>query len=351
LASKQIRVGVVGAGANTRQLHIPRLKAIDGVEVVSVANRSRASGEKVAQEFNIPTVYDNWRDLVEAPDTDAIVIGTWPYLHCPVTLAALAAGKHVLTEARMAMDAEEAHKMLAAAREHPKQVTMIVPSPFTLNVDAAIQKHVAEGFLGEIIGVEVRGATPGFPQTNRPMTWRENRDLSGLNVLNMGIWYEAAMRWVGEATRVMARTRVVVHQRPDPDTGEPRQLTVPDHVEILADMAFGGVGHFHFSAVTGFARPPEAWIHGTDGTLRYDQASRTLFAGRRGDAELAPVDIPPELQGGWRVEEEFVGAIRGEAPVRRTTFEDGVRYMEFTEAVAISAASGRSVALPLVTDG
>ena len=49
------------------------------------------------------------------PDIDAIVIGTWPYLHCPITLAALEAGKHVLTEARMSMNAAEAHRMLAAA--------------------------------------------------------------------------------------------------------------------------------------------------------------------------------------------------------------------------------------------
>jgi len=58
-ATQQLRVGVVGAGANTRKFHIPGLQKIDGVEVVSVANRSRESGEHVAKEFNIPTVYDN----------------------------------------------------------------------------------------------------------------------------------------------------------------------------------------------------------------------------------------------------------------------------------------------------
>ena len=84
------------------------------------------------------------------------MIGTWPYLHCPVTLAALAAGKHVLTEARMAMNAAEAHRMLAAARAHPELTCMVVPSPFTFAIDAAIAQRVTDGYLGELIAVDIR---------------------------------------------------------------------------------------------------------------------------------------------------------------------------------------------------
>ena len=73
--------------------HIPGLKKIDGVTLVSVCNRSRASSEKIAREHGIATIYDDWRELVNADDTDAVFVGTWPYLHCPATLAALAAGK------------------------------------------------------------------------------------------------------------------------------------------------------------------------------------------------------------------------------------------------------------------
>jgi predicted dehydrogenase len=348
MAWEKLRVGVVGAGDNTRKFHIPRLQAIDGVEVVSVANRSRASGERVAQQFGIPTVYDSWPELVAAPDTDAIVIGTWPYLHCPVTLAALAAGKHVLTEARMAMNAAEAHAMLAAARAQPTLTTMVVPSPFSLGVDAAIQERIAEGYLGEIVSVELHGNAPSFAEIGGPLHWRQNRDLSGVNMMTMGIWYEAALRWVGEATRVLARTKVVVRSRLDQDAGEARFVTVPDHVEVIADMACGAIGHFSFSAATGLARPPEVWLFGTEGTLHWQMGSQTLAGGRRGSKELTPIDVRPEQRGGWRVEEEFVNAVRGLEPVRRTSFEDGVRYMEFTEAVARSAASGNAVSLPLL---
>ena len=102
---KTIRVGFIGAGNNTRLHHIPKLKAQPGVELVAVANRTKESGERVAREFGIGRVHGDWREIVQAKDVDAVCIGTWPYTHCEMTLAALAAGKHVLCEARMAMNA------------------------------------------------------------------------------------------------------------------------------------------------------------------------------------------------------------------------------------------------------
>lgn len=347
MVASNVRIGVVGAGANTRKFHIPNLQKIEGVEVVSVANRSRESSQRVAEEFGIAGVYDSWEELVAAGDSNAIVIGTWPYLHCPVTLAALAAGKHVLTEARMAMNAGEARLMLNASRARPDLTAMIVPSPFTFAVDASIQGLIAEGYLGEILAIELRADGPGFVDLTGPLTWRQDHDLSGDNILFMGIWTEALMRWVGEASRVMARARVAVPLRRDAETGVLHSVRVPDHVEILADMACGAVAHLSFSAITGLAPGAEAWLYGSEGTLHFDGASGKLYAGKRGDAALAEIPIPPEKRGGWRVEEEFIGAIRGQEPVRLTSFQDGVHYMEFTSAVAQSLATDEAVTIPL----
>ena len=99
MSTETVRVGVVGAGANTRERHIPGLQAIEGVEVVSVCNRRPDSSEQAAARFGIPRIYRHWWELVAADDSDAIVIGTWPNLHARITMAALAAGKHVLCEA------------------------------------------------------------------------------------------------------------------------------------------------------------------------------------------------------------------------------------------------------------
>lgn len=341
-----IRVGVVGAGANTRLRHIPGLQAIDGVQVVAVVNRSRASSEKVAAEFGIGRVHDSWEELLADPEIDAVMIGTWPYLHAPITIAALEAGKHVLTEARMAMNARQARDMYEASLRHPELVTQIVPAPFTFPVDRTVQKMIAEGYLGELQLAEVR-ASSGWVDPSVPMTWRTDRDLSGVNISFMGIWYECLMRWTGPATAVTARTRTAVPFRTDPETGERRAVQVPDHVEALADLPGGALARIHVSSVAGLMGGPEAWLFGSEGTLRFEQQGAKLSGGRKGDKELQPVEIAPENRYGWRVEEEFISAVRGQERVTRTPFIEGVRYMDFTEAVHISATEGRTVALPL----
>ena len=342
---RTIRVGFVGAGKNTRSRHIPGFQKQAGVELVAVANRSRESGERVAKEFSIARVHDDWRALVSAPDVDAVCIGTWPYMHCEITLAALAAGKHVLCEARMAMDAAEGRRMLEAARRAPGLVTQLVPSPPTLEVDATLTKLIAEGYVGQMLAVELTTThNARFVDREEPMHWRHDVALSGHNIMNMGIWYEAMMRWLGPARRVIAMGKIAVPQRRD-EGGALRDVKIPDHLEILATLRDGAMARLRFSAVAALGPASEVWIFGSDGTLRLDADGKRLFGGRRGDKELAEIPIPAERRVGWRVEEEFINAIRGREKVSRTTFEDGVRYMDFTDAVARSIALERAVDL------
>lgn len=347
--TKTLRIGVVGAGSNTRLHHIPKLKKIDGVEIVALANRSRASSERVAKEFGIPRVHDHWQDLVKDPDIDAVVIGTWPYLHCPITLAALAAGKHVLTEARIAMNAAEARQMLAASRLRPDLVTQVVPGPTTFPADPMVMHLLATGYIGELQSIDLR-VSSGLINHDAPLTWRLNRDYSGLNIMSMGIWYECLSRWVGPAKAVTARTRVATPYRHDEERGERRAVDVPDHVEVLADLANGAIARLHWSSVAGFMPGPDVWLYGSEGTLRLELQGRdklALSGARRGHKAMAPIAIPDDKTYRWRVEEEFVSAIRGFEPIRRTSFLDAVHYMDFTEAVHISSREGRRVYLPL----
>jgi len=349
MTERTIRVGFVGAGANSRRHHIPKLRAQPGIELVAVANRSKESAERVAREFGIARVYEDWRELVRAGDIDAVCIGTWPNTHSEITRAVLEHGKHVLCEARMAMNVAEARAMLDAARRAPQLVAQLVPAPNTLEVDSTLQELLAEGYVGEVLAVEIQATQGRFVEPGEPLHWRQDAALSGLNVMSMGIWYEALLRWLGPARRVSAMTKIAVPRRKDP-TGAWQDVRVPDHVDILATLGGGlatlgggAVAHLRFSTVTALAPPSEVWIFGTEGTLRIEADAKRLSGGRRGDKELREIPIPAERRIGWRVEEEFVNAIRGLEKITRTTFDDGVRYMEFTEAVAGSAASGQGV--------
>jgi len=163
-------------------------------------------------------------------------------------------------------------------------------------------------------------------------------------VLSLGIWYEALMRWIGEATSVTARGKTYVTLRRDPQTGLPKAVRVPEHLVVLADMACGAQATLVFSAVTGHVQANEATLYGSEGTLHFRDGA--LAGARRDEAGFSEIPIRPEEAGGWRVEEEFIAAIRGTGQVTHTTFEDGVKYMEFTEAVARSMAEARAIHLP-----
>src|SRR4051794_40080026 len=286
--SERIRIGIVGAGENTRVMHIPGLRAIDGVELVGVANRSRESSERVAGAFGIPRVFERWEDVVGDPGVDAVVIGTWPNMHAAVTIAALEAGKHVMCEARMARNAGEARAMLAAARARPALVGQVVPAPFTLHADATIRRLLEEGYLGDVVVVDGRDGN-AFLDREAPLAWRQDADISGRNVLYLGIWYESLMRWVGEATRVLARGRVFVPDRRDAE-GRRHAVRVPEHLDVVGDMACGAQLHLQLSAVTGLAGPGFVTLYGSDGTLRVTETD--LQGGRRGDPGLAEIAVP-----------------------------------------------------------
>tara|TARA_B000000460_G_scaffold245076_1_gene216218 strand:+ start:74 stop:424 length:351 start_codon:yes stop_codon:yes gene_type:complete len=116
-------------------------------------------------------------------------------------------------------------------------------------------------------------------------------------------------------------------------------------------MATGAVAHMRFSEVTGLVPKDRVWLFGTEGTILLEchvlNEEVRLMGGRRGDNKLSEIEIPAQKKGHWRVEEEFVNAIRGIETVTLTTFEDGVNCMEFTEAVTRSAQSGMAINLPL----
>jgi predicted dehydrogenase len=356
MASQTLRIGLIGAGANTRSRHIPGLQAIEDVEIVAVCNRRPGSTEAVCREFGIAKKYEHWQELVGDRDIDAIVIGTWPYLHCPITLAALEAGKHVLTEARLSLNAAEAHQMLAASRKHSKLVTQVVPSPYGLKGHDVMTELLSGGYLGELREVDVYSRTNALADPAAPLSWRQDLALSGYNMLTLGIIHETLLRWAPPPVSVLAQVHAFISTRIDPQSGVRRAVGTPDSVQILAVLENGARASYRLSGVTPFGQGMGIWLYGTKGVLYYDLVRDRIEGTQQPpkpglEQNLEEIPIPPSKARNWRVEADFVDAIRHQTPIQFTSFETGVAYMEFTEAVARSAQSGQSVELPLAEFG
>ena len=351
MAPQPIRIGLIGAGGNMKSRHIPGFLKIKGVKLAAVANRSYSSGKKIADEFGVEKVCRDWVEIFEDETIDAVCIGTWPYMHETLSVGALDHGKHVLCEARMAMNSAEAHRMLKASMGYPRLVAQIVPSPRTFSIDQTIMEMMGQGYIGDLISVDARVNTGSkFPKIDSPMHWRFSRDFSGNNIMAMGILYEAMMRWVGTAKTVQALGQSVVKYRIRKNKCRV-PMTIPDHVECICEMEQGGIMRYSVSSVLGHSPMSiECHIFGTEGTisvLEKHGGKLEVFAGKRKDKKLKRVDIPKKRQGFWRVEEEFINAIRGKEEIKLTDFTTATKYMEWTDAVTMSIRRGEKIYLPL----
>ncbi len=340
---RNVRVGIVGLGGICRERHIPGLRRIDGVEIAAVANRSRASSEAAAREFGIPGVCDSWKELVCRDDIDAVFIGTWPYVHHDISIAALDAGKHVFCQARMAMDFREAAEMYEHATASGR-VAMLCPVPIGLSIDATISRLLREGYLGEVRLVRVQSLSNAYADPDAPMNWRKDRRLSGLNTLTLGMYIEVMHRWFGWTRTVSAHTDIFVPERLDA-SGRRMKIEVPDQMVFHAEMRTGFPIQYAFSGVVQHGKDTVE-IYGSKATLHYGVGADALYAARPGEA-FTPVEIAPRDAydvKNWRVEQNFISAIRNGTEYH-PNFEDGMRYMQVIQAVFDSAATGRHIEL------
>ncbi len=341
-----VRIGFIGAGAICRDRHLPGLAAIDSVEVLAVANRSRESGQKVADQFNIADVEDDWQKLVERDDLDAVFIGTWPYMHKELSIAVLEAGKHCFCQARMCTDLASAKQMHAAAQARPQLVSMICPCPW--NLEHYLRDMVAAGEAGQITSVELTSIGGGGLDRDA-VTWRERRDLSGKQIMALGILAETLNALVGPYELLSAQLSIPIDTKKGGD-GEQVKIEVPQVVTISGQLESGALIVEHHSSLAADQSSGGICLtmRGLKGTIRYDFADTIMFAGP-GEV-LKKVDVPENKRTTWTVEQDFVNAVRaaraGKPPQGRPVrpdFEEGLLYMRKVEAVHESAASGRAV--------
>jgi predicted dehydrogenase len=344
-SSEPIRVGFVGAGHIARQRHLPGLQAVEGVEFVAVANRTRASSDKIASDFGFREVCDDWHDLVRHPEIDAVFISTPPYLHADATVAALDAGKHVFCQARMARDFAEARVMHDRARRSDR-VTMLCPPPHAMAGDFVVKRLLNEGVLGRLLHVSVRGLGPDYVDQTAPLHWRQDSALSGYNTLALGMWVEILHRWVGHFASISAHTAYHVPRRTKPGSVSPVEVRIADSLGIVGTFKNGALAVLDVSGSTQFSGPPRIELFGSDGTLVYVIGTDQILLGKPGEADLKQVPIKAEEQRHWTAEADFITAIREGTPVS-PDFEEGLRYMEVTEAIYRSARTGQRVNLPL----
>lgn len=148
----KLQVAVIGCGGIANQKHLPALKSQnDKCEIVAFCDIILERAEKAAKEYGTADakVYEDYNELLKDGDIDVVHVCTPNVAHCPITVAAFEAGKHVLCEKPMAATTEDAQKMMDAWKKSGKKFTIGYQNRF--RTDAQMLKRACdEGKLGDI---------------------------------------------------------------------------------------------------------------------------------------------------------------------------------------------------------
>lgn len=149
----KVRIGILGTGIIIRDYHLPILKNHPKAQVVAAANVHPDSLRRLAAEQGIPRAYTDLQAMADDPEIDAVVIGLPNYLHAPVTIQMLEAGKHVLCEKPMALSVTEGQEMIAASRRTGRK--LMIAHMWRFDPETLwLRELVSSGTLGRVFKVK-----------------------------------------------------------------------------------------------------------------------------------------------------------------------------------------------------
>ncbi|MFD0961099.1 Gfo/Idh/MocA family protein [Paenibacillus chungangensis] len=318
--------------------------------------------------------YDtNWRRLLERDDIDVIDIGTPNHTHAEIAIAAAEAGKHILCEKPLAMNAEEALKMWKAVRK-AGVVHMISHNYRFVPAIQYIKKLITEGVLGEIYHFRAQYLQDWIMDPQFPLVWRLRKEISGSGTLGdlMSHSIDLARFLVGEFKEVTGMMNTFIKQRPlgEMAGGLSAQLSgeqlgkvdVDDAVAALVRFENGALGVFEASRFAkGNRNGNRIEINGSKGSIRWDMESMNTLqlyseddpAGMQGFRMIhCTEDVHPYTANYWPAghiigyEHTFINLMaefmRGISTNTSPSpnFEDGYRNQLILDAIDKSSASG-----------
>ena len=334
MAQSTVRLGYIGAGAYSRRVLLPNFKKIPGVELVVVANSSQASSDAVAKEFGFARSIADWREVVGAPDIDAIVVGTRTEAHYEIVPPALDAGRHVLSMNALCRNAAQARELVAKAAQRSNLVALVYPAAgaaYFLREDAMMRHLLDDGYVGTVLQVADYWFAPFF---------------------GLGSMFEVGNRWFGRHARIFGYRRSYNVQGATVAGRAGRGEVRPETNMAIAELASGAIITYQHSTVAGATARPRWEIVGSEGCLvayaAAGDAPASFFGARRGSKEFELLPIPPEYNHGVSVEADFIAAIRGEREPARAIprFEDAMRLLQFGEVWRESAEKSAWCDLP-----
>jgi predicted dehydrogenase len=309
---KKFGVGIIGFGRIGAE-HAAWLATAKGIQAVAVADSTPARQELAQQRsLRVHTIIES---LLTDPEVDAILVATPTAMHFQHTMAALAAGKHVLVEKPMALDLTQSREMVSAAKDRGLVLSVFQNRRWDLDY-LTVRQAVQSGILGKLINIESRlgqwSSCVGPAAKEYRPNWRNEANFGGGGLYDWGshfvdqIW---RLLWPAKPTRVFAQLR-----------GNVWTADCDDFARLCIDFDNDAAGLIEINTTT--TRPLPRWhLDGTAGSadspfsldFSLEKWAELDFMPAKG-AKVQRLPLGTGALNETEIWERFAGAIRGQSP-------------------------------------
>ncbi|WP_040616021.1 Gfo/Idh/MocA family protein [Roseibium sp. TrichSKD4] len=356
----EIGIGILGGGymGKAHSVAMASVGAVFGTKLrprlEMICASSPASAEGYRTTFGFQRATHDWKELVNDPIVEAIVIATPQALHRDIAEAAFALGKPVLCEKPLGATLEDAIAMTEAA-EKSGCANMVAYNYIRTPASQYARQLIADGEIGDVTWFRGEHTEDFYADPEAPATWRTDGDANGTMGDLAPHMINAALALIGPIDKLIAEVECVHEDRPG------GKVTNDDHGQMMVRFKSGAMGQMYFSRIATGRKMGYAYeITGTKGAIRFDQEDQNaIWLYRMSDLEVergfrkiltgpAHPDYLPFCQGpghgtGYQDQiiieaKDFLNAIETGEPVW-PTFRDGLDVKRIVETAMASSKS------------
>ena len=347
--TRTVKLALLGCGDVAQRDYLPEMHRLAGrAELVAVCGRTAERVRQVAEQYDVPAQYDDYRAMLAECDAEAVINLTPIQVHTETTLAALKAGKHVYSEKPIATTLDDAERIRDEAVL--RDLTLVcAPSVLLFPQIRFARELVSSGRIGKVhaaLGRGYGGVPPwsGYPSDPSPFFARGAGPLADMGVYPL----HAITGIIGPAKRVsafaaQARDSFVIED--GPFAGKRVPIEVADNWHLMLDFGDGRLASVTANNVAQDSRAPQMELFGLAGTISVNLLDvsapvETLVPGEGWTSHTIPHKRsagPDHLLG---VEHLVESLTSGTRPI--PSIDHAIHVIEIMEAATRSATAGRA---------
>lgn len=258
-----LKIAVIGCGSIAKHRHLPEYAANKHVEITAVCDIVGERAEEAAAKYEAKA-YTDYQEMLKQDDIDAVSVCLPNYLHAPVSVDALNAGKHVLCEKPMATSAEEADQMIEAAKRSGKKL-MIGHNQRFVNSHQKARELIASGAVGKVYSFRTtfgHGGPEGWSADGKD-SWFFKKDEAFIGAMgDLGVHKADLVRYLLQDEFVEAGAFV--------ETSAKENADVDDNATLILKSEKGTIGTLAASWAYTAKEDNSTIIYGEKATLRLE---------------------------------------------------------------------------------